>query len=131
MASDINFTILNKLVIEKRDMNIYHHSRKSAHMISYNSSVTLPLKPVSDDDYLYISIVNGPGDLKTRSIVNLPSWVNFDFLSEGKLTVTHSDGRTLLKIPPGLPGWQLKLTLSSSYTDPQSDRIIISDDQPD
>ncbi len=131
MTKAINFTILNKLVIEKRDMNIYHHSRKSAHMISYNSTVTLPLKPVSEDDFLYISIVRGPGDLKTRSIVNLPAWINFDFLSEGKLNVTHSNGRTLLKIPPGLPEWQLKLSWSASHIDHQSECITVSDDQPD
>ncbi len=114
MKKGIDITIQNKLIMEKRDMNVYHHASKSAHMISFNSSVTLPLRPVIDADYLYISIVSGPGHLETDSLVNLPSWVDFEFLSDGKLAVVHSHGRTFLKIPPGLPGWQLKLTRSSS-----------------
>jgi hypothetical protein len=111
---DIMITIENKLVIEKRDMNVYHHGTRSAHMISYNSSITLPLKTTESQDYLYFSIVCGPGSMEHPSVVNLPSWLNFELLSEGKLMVQHSDERTLLRIPPGLPGWQLKLTRANS-----------------
>ena len=107
-------TIENHLVIEKRSMNVYHHASRSAHMISYNSSVTLPLESVHKNDYLYISIVSGPGFMEKQSIVKLPSWLDFEFLSEGKLVVQHSEDRTVLKIPPGLPGWQLKLSRSSA-----------------
>nr|NIM12175.1 hypothetical protein [Candidatus Aminicenantes bacterium]NIN18168.1 hypothetical protein [Candidatus Aminicenantes bacterium]NIN42067.1 hypothetical protein [Candidatus Aminicenantes bacterium]NIN84820.1 hypothetical protein [Candidatus Aminicenantes bacterium]NIO80995.1 hypothetical protein [Candidatus Aminicenantes bacterium] len=46
MTKEINITIENKLVMEKRDMNIYHHATRSAHMISFDSSITLPFKPV-------------------------------------------------------------------------------------
>ena len=63
MAKEINITIENKLVMEKRDMNVYHHSTRSAHMISFDSSITLPLRSVMGDDYLHISIVTGPGNL--------------------------------------------------------------------
>jgi hypothetical protein len=129
MKNEINFTIENKLVIEKRDMNIYHNATRSAHMISFNSSVTLPLQPATEDDYLYISIVNGPGHQLRESIVNLPTWVDFELLSEGKLTVTHSAHRTLLKIPPGLPSWQLKLTRSSSSSYQSSDHVTIAESQ--
>jgi len=128
MAKKIDITIENKLVIEKRDMNVYHNATRSAHMISYDSSVTLPFKPSVENDYLYISIVSGPGSLECKSLVNLPSWVNFEFLSEGKLTVNHSDDRIFLKIPPGLPGWQLKLTCSDSIGKREADSVIISED---
>lgn len=114
MMKEINITIENKLVIEKRDMNVYHHASRSAHMISHNSCIALPLRSTEGNDYLYISIVSGPGCMEHQSVVNLPSWLNFEFLSEGKLMVQHSDERTLLRIPPGLPGWQLKLTRSVS-----------------
>jgi hypothetical protein len=96
-------------------------------MISSNSSVTLPLRPVTEEDYLYISIVNGPGHQLKESIVNLPNWVDFEFKSEGKLSVSHSAQRTLLKIPPGLPGWQLKLSRSASQSTTLNDRVTISE----
>jgi hypothetical protein len=130
MAKQINITIENKLVMEKRDMNVYHHSTRSAHMISFDNSITLPLRPVIEDDYLHISIVSGPGHLKSKSVVNLPSWADFEFSSKGDVTVAHSGDRTLLKIPPGPPIWQLKMTreLSSLISQP-SDRVTIGDDQ--
>lgn len=132
MGKEIKITVENKFIKEKRDMSVYHHSTKSAHMISYNSSVTLPLKPVTEDDYLHISIVTGPGNLKNRSIVNLPSWLDFEFFSEGKITVSHSGNRTLLKIPPGLPIWQLKMTRTTSSPAKYSpDHITIGEEQLD
>ena len=130
MAKEINITIENKLVMEKRDMNVYHHATRSAHLISHDSSITLPLKSELEDDYLHISIVSGPGHLEGRCVVNLPSWVDFEFSSEGKLTVAHTGDRTLLKIPPGPPQWQLKMTRSfSSLMNPSSDSVTIGDDQ--
>ena len=129
MPKEIKITIENKLVMGKRDMNVYHHSSKSAHMISHNSSVTLPLRPVIEDDYLYISIVSGPGSLERKSVVNLPAWVDFEFLSEGKLAVAYSGERILLKIPPGPPGWQLKLTRSSSRFKQTTGRVTVCDDE--
>jgi hypothetical protein len=129
MPKEINITIENKLITERRDMNVYHHSSKSAHLIGHNSSVTLPLRPVLEDDYLYISVVSGPGILGKKSVINLPAWVDFEFQSEGKLTITHSDERMLLKIPPGLPGWQLKLTRPSSRFKQTAYRVTICEDE--
>jgi len=129
MAKKTNITIENKLVMEKRDMSVYHHSTRSAHMISYNSSITIPLRSVLEDDYLHISIVTGPGNLKNKSIVDIPSWLDFEFSPGADVTVAHSDNRTLLKIPPGPPMWQLKLTRSiSSPVKQSSDRVTICDD---
>lgn len=130
MKKEIKITIENKLVMEKRDMNVYHHSSNSTHLISFNSSVTLPLRTIMEEDYLHVSIVSGPGHLKGRSIVNLPSWLDFEFSSRDDLTVTHSDKRTLLKIPAGPPTWQLKMTRrDNSLINHLTDRVTIGDDQ--
>jgi hypothetical protein len=132
MAKDINITIENKLVLEKRDMNVYHHSTRSAHMISHDSSVTLPLRPVMEDDYLHISVVSGPGHLEGTCVVNLPSWLDFELSAAADATVIHLEGRTLLKIPPGPPTWQIKMTRSfTSLINRSSDRVTIGDDQYD
>ena len=130
MAKQINITVENKLVVEERDMNVYHHSTRSAHMISYNGSVTLPFKHTEEDDYLHISIVRGPGQLEGKCVVNLPSWVDFEFSSRGDVTIAHSGERTFLKVPPGPPTWQLKMTRSISFLNEKtSDHVIIGEDQ--
>jgi hypothetical protein len=130
MAKEINVTIENRLVMEKRDMNVYHHSTRSAHMISHNSSITLPFRSVREDDYLHISIVSGPGPLEGECMVNLPSWMDFEFSPGGDVAVAHSGNRTLLKIPPGPPVWQLKMTRSlSSLINQPLDRVTIGDNQ--
>ncbi len=128
---DITITVENKLIKEKRDINVYHHSTRSAHIISHNSSITLPLRIVGEGDYLHISVVSGPGSLWKDCLIDLPSWANFEFASEGKLTLTHSDDpkRTLLKIPPGPPAWQLKMTRPNGYNKKQSEEsnVIVAD----
>jgi hypothetical protein len=129
MAKEINITIENKLGMEKRDMNVYHYSTRSAHMISHDSSITLPLKPIIEDDYLYISIVRGPGRLEGSCVVNLPSWIDFELSSAGDAAITHSGERTILKIPPGPPTWQLKMTRAlDSLIDQPWDRVTVGDD---
>ncbi len=128
MVKEINITMHNKLLLEKRDMTVYHHATRSAHMISCNSSITLPLLTVMEDDYLHISIVRGPGRLEGVCIVSLPSWVDFEISSADDVAVAHSGDRTWLKIPPGEPVWQLKLTRSfSSITDQPSGFITVGD----
>jgi len=130
MAKEINVTIENKLVMEKRDMNVYHHSTRSAHLISHNNSITLPLQPLVEDDYLHISVVSGPGHLINKSILNLPAWADFEFSAEGKIILVHSDDRTLLKIPPGPSTWQLKMTRAqTSIINQAVDRVTVGDDQ--
>lgn len=129
MLKEINVTVENKLEVEKRDLNVYHRFSKSVHMISYNSFVTLPLRSAVEDDYLHISIVSGPGPLEGKCMVNLPSWIDFEFSPGGDVAVSHSGNRTVLKIPPGPPVWQLKMTRSTtSFVKQPSDRITIGDD---
>ena len=129
MTKEININIENRLVMEKRDINVYHYSTRSAHLISFDSSITLPLRPAIEDDYLHISIVNGPGHLERKYVLNIPSWADFEFSSRGDVTVVHSGYRTLVKIPPGLPMWQLRLTRSLSFHIGWfPDRVTIGDD---
>jgi hypothetical protein len=129
---DIAVTVENKLISEKRDINVYHHSTRSAHIISHNSSITLPLRTDGEDDYLHISVVSGPGNLWKDCMIGLPSWANFEFASEGKLTLTHSSDakRTLLKIPPGPPTWQLKMTRPNGCKKKESEEenVIVGND---
>ncbi len=129
-AKEVKITIENKLVIEKREINVYHHSTRSAHMISHNNSLTISLRPIVEDDYLHISVVSGPGHLKNKGVVILPSWADFEFSSEGNVIVAHSADRIVVKIPPGPPVWQLKMTWStSSSSNHPSAKVTVGDDQ--
>jgi len=129
MNKEINITVENKLEIEKRDINVYHHFNRSAHMISYSSFITLPLRSAIEDDYLHISIVSGPGPLESMCKINLPSWMDFEFSPGADVAVSHSGNRIVLKIPPGPPVWHLKMTRSPSSLNIQStDRVTIGDD---
>lgn len=130
MGKQINITIENKLLLEERDMNVYHHSTRSAYIISHDNRVTLPLKPAEADDFLHISIVSGPGRLESRCVINLPSCIDFELSAVGDAAVFRSGERTLLTIPPGPPNWQIKMTRSlSSFNYPSSERIIVGDSQ--
>lgn len=135
MLKEADITIKNKLTAGERDIHVYHQSTRSAHIISHNSSVTLPLRNSDENDYLSISVVKGPGYLWTACEISLPSWVDFDFSSEGNLTVTHSGNtkQTLLKIPPGPPTWELKITRPTGLTSigpltaVQAESVFVSD----
>lgn len=133
MAEEFKIKVENKLIAERRYINVYHQSTKSAHLISYNSSITLPLGIVEESDYLYISAVRSHGNLWKACLIDLPSWADFEFSSDGKVGLAHScqEGRTILKISPGPPTWQLKMTQSTrAFMGKLSDNIIIADSNP-
>jgi hypothetical protein len=115
MPDKIELTVQNKLVKEKRDLNVYQHSTRSAYMISHGNSISISLGTVEDGDYLHLSIVSGPGSMEKNCWIEMPSWCDFNVSSLGNGDLTHSGNRTLLKIPPGPPVWQLKITCSSSH----------------
>lgn len=139
MPEEIEITVGNKLLEEKRDINVYHHWTQSAHIISHNSSITLPLAANGEKDYLHISVVKGPGYLERNCLINLPSWADFDFTSKESITgisINHSHdpegSRTVLKIPPGPPAWELKITRPTSLASngqftKKRDHVIIGD----
>ena len=131
MMNEINITIQNKLAAERRDLNAYHYSKRSAYFISHSNAVTIPLGTKEGGDYLHISIVSGPGKLEKECCINLPSWCDFSISSIGNGDISHSDDRTLVKIPPGPPSWQLTVTRPSGTIDtPDEDVIIIGNDKP-
>ncbi len=130
MTKQVDITVRNKLVTEKRDINVYHHSDRSAHIISCNSSITRGIKPVQEEDFLQISIVSGPGHLKNDCVLDLPSFMDFRFWAAKEVTLIHSGERTLLKIPPGPPIWEIKMTIPKrfySMDSPNGNHVIIGD----
>ena len=130
MVKEMNVTIKNRLVLEKRDINVYHRSTRTAHIISHECSIALPLRLVIEDDYLHISVVSGPGRLEGNCLVNIPSWMDFEISSAGDATMVHSGDRILVKIPPGPPSWQLKMTRSvNAQVNQVTDFIIVGDDR--
>jgi hypothetical protein len=133
MLEEFNIKVENKLIEERRYINIYHQSTRSAHLISYNSSITLPLGTVEESDYLYISAVRSNGNLWKTCLINIPSWADFEFSSDGKVAIAHSndENRTILKVPPGPPTWQLKMIHSTAVLMGRpSDNVIIGDSGP-
>jgi len=137
MAGAIDIRVENKLTIEKRDINVYHHSRSRAYIISHGSSAVIPLKDLSKNDYLHLSIVRGPGDLRKECCLTLPQWVDFEFSTNGQgshcnITLTHtngiegSDGTIILNIPPGPPVWGLKITRPPQAGTPNCRTVTVS-----
>jgi hypothetical protein len=117
MPKGIDMIVQNKLITEKRDLNVYHNANRSAYMISHGNSINIPLGTVEDGDYLYLSIVSGPGSMEKDCWINMPSWCDFTVSGLGNGDFIHSGDRMLLKIPPGPPVWQLKITHSSTSAD--------------
>jgi hypothetical protein len=132
MPEEITITIKNKLIEEKRDLNVYHHADKGAYMISHNNSINVPLGTDEDGDYLHLSIVSGPGSLEKDCWINMPSWCDFSVSGLGNGDLVHSGSRTMLRIPPGPPVWQLKITRSSGQaSSPTDDYVTIGDKEHD
>jgi hypothetical protein len=117
ITKQVEITIRNKLAKDRRDVNVYHHSNRSSHIISYNSSITRTIKSLKENDYLHISVVSGPGHLKNCCILDLPSFVDFKFSLTGEeVILVHSGERLLLRIPPGPPVWQLKMIIPKHFS---------------
>jgi hypothetical protein len=109
---EVDITVENKLGIDKREINVYHHARKNSHLISFNSTISTRLKTSAENDYIHISVGRGPGDLKNGCSIHIPSGLDFQFSSEGKVTITHTKTKTGITLPPGPPTWELKLSWS-------------------
>ncbi len=130
MPTSLNLIIRNKLSTEKRDLNIYHHADRSAYIISYNNAITIPLDTADNHDYLHLSVVSGPGNLEKECWLNIPSWCYFKISAIGNGDITHNSSRMWVRIPPGPPIWQLKITQPKETTHycPEQDYIMISDE---
>jgi hypothetical protein len=138
MADVINIIIKNRLVKEKRYINIYHHGTGSSYLISDKNEVNVPLKINRKKDYLTIAVAGEPGHMWNGCRAILPSWLDFDFLATDAVSLNHRPGgeRTVITIPPGLPNWQLKITRQKDslpcrvkeLDENSTQLIIISDD---
>ncbi len=110
--SETLYVVINNLVLrEKREISVYHHGTRGAHLISPNSSVKLPLRMESKGDYLHISPVMGPGFILSRWVVCFPGFLTFECDIDRKLSVRQGPGETCIKIPPGAPNWHVKVML--------------------
>lgn len=130
-TKQVDITIRNKLIKEKRDVNVYHHCNRSSHIISCNSSIKRGIKTVDENDYLHISVASGPGHLKNHCVLDIPSFVDFKFSLNGEeITLVHAGERMLLRVPPGPPVWQLKMTIPSRLSDINlitGEQVIVKD----
>ncbi len=132
MKEKVVISVENKLIKEKRGINIYHHATNGAHIISHGSSLKIPLETAEKDDYLHISLITGPGHLWQSCFIIMPPWVDFEFSTEVKTTITHLSSKIILKIQPGPPGWQLKITCPAEAAHKKSTtRLIITDETQD
>ncbi len=127
MERKIELKFENKLLTGKRDLNIYHRDHRGTHLISCGSTVSIPLKTISEEDYINLSVAVGPGYMEHQSVVDLPSWLDYEVLSEGRFGASRCGDRTRLKFPAGLPEWTLKITLSTCQCGVFSERVIIND----
>jgi len=128
MNKEKEIIIQNQLITEKRDINIYHRDSGSAHMISYNSSVKLMLKRAEDGDFLHISLVSGPEELEHTSFIYIPLWMDFEFTNINRIMLNRFGDRNLLKIPPGLLNWELRLFQTNHNHNSLTGKITIGDE---
>ena len=110
MAETLKIKIVNNLLTEKRTLNVYHHAKGSAHLIGHAGSVTLSLKS-GTGDYLYVSVVKVPGNTGRTSVIDIPPCIDFHFTRSGDMTLARRGEIISLHIPPGVPAWELKITI--------------------
>ena len=130
MPVGIDIIVKNRLVAERRDLNVYHYGSRSAYMISCGNAVSICLGRDGEGDYLHVSVVSGPGSLEGDCWLDVPGWCDFSVSCLGSGELVHSGGRTLLRIPAGPPLWQLKVMRPDEQVNtPVEDHITIGDRQ--
>ncbi len=110
MPEGFEFTIRNELSIDRRELIIYQHSRKSNHNISYPNAFKTKLEQGNKTEYIHISVSTGPGDFKAGYALELPPWVEFEFQNENKFKFVHHHRRLIIMCPPGPSHFQLRIT---------------------
>jgi hypothetical protein len=126
LTEPVGITIRNNLNKEKREISVYHHSRRMSHIVSHNRSLNHILESMDKGDYIQVSVVSGPGHLNHTCILVLPSFLDFTFSATGDVTIEHFNQRLMLKIPPGPPTWEIKMSLPSRsiFTHSHGNKII-------
>jgi len=127
MTKEREIIIQNKLIAENCDINIYHCQSGSAHLISCSSTVKFMLSCL-EDDFLHISLVRGQGNLEHTFHFYLPQWIDFDFYHIQGLSLKNYGTMYILKVPPGIPGWELRVKAANLGMNSQIRDIIIADE---
>lgn len=133
MEGEVEISVENRLTVEQRDLHVYHHSSRSAHIISRSSSIVLTLTMAGRLDYLHISPGRGGGSGWKQCWVRLPSWLDFELSSDRGVTLRRSGGQTVLNIPPARSAWQLRIIPPAglSGSDPlKGSRVTIGGERP-
>jgi hypothetical protein len=128
MTEGINITVQNKLIMEKRDLNVYHHSTRSAYIISHSNSVPICMGNFEGGDFLLLSIVRGPGRMEKDCWISFPSWCFFAVSTLNDGDIFHSGDRLLVRIPAGPPLWQIKLALPLDHKNSKTDNFVVFGD---
>lgn len=132
LKKQVDITVSNQLVKGERDINVYHHARRTAHLISCGGVLTSRITAGEADDYLHISVVSGPGYLENECVMDLPSFMNFRFRTTGEVIFDHSGERLVLRVPPGPPAWELRMNVSKRLSPaqaPAGDQVVIGDEE--
>ena len=133
MPDALYMIVNNMLVGQRRDIHIYHHSTRSSHIVSDNSSVVLELQNGTSGDFFYISVVKGPGDLRRPCNIDFPNWMDIQFSSRGDVLISHPKGgeRLRFRVPPGPAAWEIKAKIpphSHVLNRLSEDEITVSED---
>lgn len=102
----------NNMIIERREINIYHHSRTRTFLHNYDNAVAIDLKSTDEFDYIHLSIVKGPWNLQNECLIKFPDKLDLELSTNnlhGCIHFIQSGHKTLLKIPPGSPNWEVKI----------------------
>lgn len=101
----------NRLIAEKRAINVYHHVTRGAYLISHGGSVILPLQTGGQKDYLHLTLTSGPGPMEKECQLEFPWWLDYEILSEGRVLLSHQGESVLVNFPPSHLLWQLKTAI--------------------
>lgn len=125
-------TIRNKLLKDRRDIHVYHHSTRGAHIISRGHSLDIALLDKDSGDYVHISAGGAGGRPGHDCRITIPRELDLEFSSQGDFTLNHPPEKdrnnTRLILPPGTAKWELTLAWSmknSHATTPGPERECI------
>ena len=106
----VSIMIKNKLIREKKDLAVYHHASKSAHIVNCNSSIYINLSKRLTTDYLHLTQITGNEQFTADCYLSLPSWLDYTVESDKKLEATQHGGHTVLRLPSGFDQWKIKIS---------------------
>lgn len=119
MTKTKQFTIVNRLDRERRNIALYQHASGRGFLIGHGGSVSVEINCKGSDDYLHLSVSKGPGPLQRGCRVTLPGWLDFSFKGGQGVTgisFKHKGKAIDIDIPPGPPDWEIKISLPDKHS---------------